>query len=274
MGNFEFTWNATQPQANMAAQEANQQANQDAARVMAVKDRIARNEARIAELRAKLQSLPSDDELDRQLAANRASRGDIGTAVTHLNRIDSRTEANRERARQNRLDVESIDKDIRNVRSALAYGGWNDKQLGEFNATLQYLMNKRKELTGVAEPDEFKNVPVPNPDEQVSTTDYKTYIANNTERGLYTTSDARSEAAMLRLKAGGENAAEEAKKILNTLTKDEHKAKWDAKYKRGAIAFGHLTKPKQEQAKKDGKFTDSDGKKYTIDKKGNWYSEE
>lgn len=76
------------------------------------------NEARIAELRARLESLgkqglASANELDRNLAANRARVGDIGAAQTHLGRIESRIAADDMRKMQEKMN--SLNK-IRDVQ--------------------------------------------------------------------------------------------------------------------------------------------------------------
>lgn len=76
------------------------------------------NEARIAELRARLESLgkqglASANELDRNLAANRARVGDLGTAQAHLGRIESRIAADDMRKMQERMN--SLNK-IRDVQ--------------------------------------------------------------------------------------------------------------------------------------------------------------
>lgn len=75
------------------------------------------NEARIAELRARLetlgkQGLAGANELDRNLAANRARVGDMGTAQAHLGRIDSRIAQDEMRKMQENLNSLNKIKDV------------------------------------------------------------------------------------------------------------------------------------------------------------------
>lgn len=67
-------------------------------KIAALQDEYNRNEARIAEIESKIASLKGQisdnakrrDQLDMQLAANRAGIGDIGNAIAHQNAIETR----------------------------------------------------------------------------------------------------------------------------------------------------------------------------------------
>lgn len=240
--------------------------------VDSIRARIQANRARIEQLKAKLAGI-NDDALDRRLAANRAAVGDIGNAMGHMNRIDSRFNARTEKERQNRLEIEDLQRKVRNVDTDLSFGGLNEAQIQKLKADRDYYNQQIIAKGGqpMAETTTVDN-------NQTSTTDFKTFMANSTDKsGRFTGKtaqeaiDNRNKAAAMALLAGGEDAAATAKKIMNTKTSFEHKASNDKKYKDGADAFNSLTDREKANANENKTFM-KNGIKYSLDQKtGKWY---
>lgn len=256
------------------AQQAQIQAQQQQALQQqqdAIRAKIAQNNATIASLKARLAQI-SDDDMDRRLAANRASVGDIGNALNHLNRIDNRDSKRIELERQKRLDIEDIQKKLRINDNARSYGGLTQKELDNLDAEDAYLKSKLKAYGAEYIPGEATGT------SNVSTTDFKSFIANNTDKlGHFTGATEeeavanRAKAAQMVLEAGGENASEEAIKILRTKTAPQHKKDVDASYAAGAKAYAHLNSAQKALADKKGEFT-ADGISYKRNSKtGKWY---
>lgn len=268
MANQSFANNAANAEQQIADQQQQQQQQ-----IESIRQRIAANNARIAQLKAQLAQMSNDDNLDKALAANRAKVGDMSGALSHLNRIDNRKSAMDEKARQKRLENEDIIKQIRNLDAMYEYGGLTDPQIAANNADREYLMNKLAMNGGT-----YANRTTLNNDDKTSTTDFKAFVANNTDKaGRFTGAtakeaiDNRNEAARMALAAGGENAAAEAKKILNTKTSFEHKADNDKKYKAGADAYNSLSERDKANADTEKTFM-KNGIKYSLDQKtGKWY---
>lgn len=267
MANQSFANNAANAEQQIADQQQQQQQQIDS-----IRQRIAANNARIAQLKAQLAQMSNDDNLDKALAANRARVGDMSGALSHLNRIDNRKSAMDEKARQKRLENEDIIKQIRNLDAMYEYGGLTDQQIAANNADREYLMNKLAMNGGT-----YANRTTLNNDDKTSTTDFKAFVANKTDKaGRFTGAtvqearDNRNKAAQLALAAGGENAAAEAKKILNTKTSFEHAAGVKSKKDAGKKAYNALNAAQKALADKSGKFTASDGKTYSRNKNGEW----
>lgn len=237
-----------------------------------IRARIQANRARIEQLKAKLAGI-NDDALDRKLAANRASVGDIGSAMGHMNRIDSRFNARTEKERQNKLEIEDLQRKVRNVDTDLSFGGLNGAQIQKLKADRDYY-NQQIIAKGGQPMVEATTVD----NNQTSTTDFKTFMANSTDKsGRFTGKtaqeaiDNRNKAAAMALLAGGEDAAATAKKIMNTKTSFEQKASNDKKYKDGADAFNSLTDREKANANENKTFM-KNGIKYSLDQKtGKWY---
>lgn len=267
MANQSFANNAANAEQQIAEQQQQQQQKIDS-----IRQRIAANNARIAQLKAQLAQMSNDDSLDKALAANRAKVGDMSGALSHLNRIDNRKSAMDERARQKRLENEDIIKQIRNLDAMYEYGGLTDPQIAANNADREYLMNKLAMNGGT-----YTNRTTLNNDDKTSTTDFKAFVAKNTDKaGRFTGKtaqeaiDNRNNAAQLALSAGGEEAAATAKKILNTKTTFEHASGVKAKKDAGKKAYNALNTTEKALADESGKFTASDGKTYSRNKNGEW----
>lgn len=126
----------------------------------ALKEEYRANEARIAELEARLAEVnkqwaagapararASLDDLDRQLAISRAKYGDISGAYGHLNRIDSRALANKDSGDDKKAKIASIVEQLENAyimrnaeKEATAQAGWDNK--------IARLSQEYQELTG------------------------------------------------------------------------------------------------------------------------------
>lgn len=239
--------------------------------VDSIRARIEANRARIEQLKAKLAGM-TDDALDRKLAANRASVGDIGSAMGHMNRIDSRFNARTEKERQNMLEIEDLQRKVRNVDTDLSFGGLNEAQIQKLKADRDYY-NQQIIAKGGQPMVEATKVD----NNQTSTTDFKTFMANSTDAsGRFTGKtaqeaiDNRNKAAAMALLAGGEDAASTAKKIMNTKTSFEHASVVKAKQEAAKKAYNHLNSAEKAKADIEGKFSDKDGKSYTRSKNGVW----
>lgn len=106
--------------------------------IKSIDEAIAANNAKIAELRKQLVAITNGsefaDDMDRALAANRASAGDMSNAQTHLGRIEAR--ANARRDNENALRIRMMDK-------------MGDKDKEEFNDLLE-IAKLRTSLEAVA----------------------------------------------------------------------------------------------------------------------------
>lgn len=118
------------------------------------------NEARIAELEARLAEVNKQwaagagernraalDDLDRRLAISRAKYGDVSGAFNHLSRIDSRALADRNSGDDKKAKLNSILEQLENAyimrnaeKEATAQAGWDNK--------IARLSREYQELTG------------------------------------------------------------------------------------------------------------------------------
>lgn len=241
-------YNANQQRlAAQAAWQAQQQAatqNAYANRAELEKE-LANNEAEIRALQNELENMGSLDSIDNQLAANRARIGDFGNSRGHQNDIIARQNARnraeetkmqwRWQADQNRIareadmqkqakaDIKRIIGEIEDIDAQIPY----HTEIGAQNA----LMAKRKRLVselasyGVsAEAENNVETPVQGQGQDSVATLVQDEAAATDKKGLFTSPEKREEIAKayeaLGLKA-------EAKRVRNTLTAPEYKAKAD-----------------------------------------------
>lgn len=125
----------------------------------ALRSELASNTARIAELRQQAAQIEGQikgagterDALDMKLAANRASIGDIGSAISHQNMISTRAQQERanelEKARQGKTEVKAVEEKLEDafMQRAWAENG-EQKQAAEMKITR--LKKEYKALTG------------------------------------------------------------------------------------------------------------------------------
>lgn len=98
-----------------------QQQEQAAQQREALLAEYQRNEARIAEIERQIKTTGGTfDELDMNLAANRAGIGDIGNAQMHLGRIESRKNSERERAINGDKNKAAARKELNNAYIMMA----------------------------------------------------------------------------------------------------------------------------------------------------------
>lgn len=87
----------------------------------ALMEEYRRNQARIAEIDQQIKAAGGNiDELDRNLAANRAEIGDIGNAQLHLGRIETRKNSERDRAVNREKNKVAARKELNNAYIMMA----------------------------------------------------------------------------------------------------------------------------------------------------------
>lgn len=125
----------------------------------ALRSELASNTARIAELRQQAAQIEGQikgagterDALDMKLAANRASIGDIGSALSHQNAITTRAQQERandlEKARQGKTEVKAVEEKLEDAFMQRAWAENSEqKQAAEMKITR--LKKEYKALTG------------------------------------------------------------------------------------------------------------------------------
>lgn len=162
-------------------------------------DEIKANDAKIAELKRKIKEIQaselSDDELDYQLAANRAQRGDQGAVEFHLGRPETRRTAASNRISDLQYKLDDIDGKLRYAKVQKAYSNDNPEASAVLDEEIQTLENKRQTLLkqmGIAEPE--KNEPPKGPEENSGKDDdvrYKSQVKASIKEKIYKGKDGK-----------------------------------------------------------------------------------
>lgn len=125
----------------------------------ALRSELASNTARIAELRQQAAQIEGQikgagterDALDMKLAANRASIGDIGSALSHQNNIYTRAQQERanelEKARQGKTEVKAVEEKLEDAYMQRAWAD-NEEQQQAADMKINRLKKEYKALTG------------------------------------------------------------------------------------------------------------------------------
>lgn len=125
----------------------------------ALRSELASNTARIAELRQQAAQIEGQikgagterDALDMKLAANRASIGDIGSALSHQNNIYTRAQQERanelEKARQGKTEVKAVEEKLEDAFMQRAWAE-NGEQKQAADMKITRLKEEYKALTG------------------------------------------------------------------------------------------------------------------------------
>lgn len=125
----------------------------------ALRSELASNTARIAELRQQAAQIEGQikgagterDALDMKLAANRASIGDIGSAISHQNMISTRAQQARanelENARQGKTEVKAVEEKLEDAFMQRAWAE-NEEQKQAADMKISRLKKEYKGLTG------------------------------------------------------------------------------------------------------------------------------
>ena len=162
-------------------------------------EEIKANDAKIAELKRQIKEIQaselSDDELDYQLAANRAQRGDQGAVEFHLGRPETRRTAASNRISDLQYKLDDIEGKLRYAKVQRAYENENEEAAKVLDEEIQTLENKRQTLLkqmGISEPE--KKEPPKGPEGNSGKADdvrYKSQVKASIKEKIYKGKDGK-----------------------------------------------------------------------------------
>lgn len=192
------------------------------------------NETRIAAIEAELRNIGNDDNtLDMQLAINRAQYGDIGNAVGHLNRIQLRNSAERDKASSGSKAVDALAGEIDNAYVMRA--GAKGNEISAWDNKIGRLKEQYRKLTGqeygFASP--VKTGQVTNPYDVQTYDQYDSLKESLTDRNgrLSDESTAKLLEILGKLPQGDENTKRRAELRTSTTQEGARKGAADARKK-------------------------------------------
>ena len=203
---------------------------------------LAANEAEISRIESELKSLKakwSSDSVDRRLAENRARIGDIGNALAHQTKIDSRDQQNAQRKmmemqwrwqgkmnddarkkdekRQREADIKALENDIFTAEISKNYAVTeNERSLLDWK--IHKLQEEYKKITGnYFDVGAAKNE---SESEGMSSGGWRKYVEDNTNNGVWNGAEAKSRFEKEWKPQSAEDSAYKKEK-MNMPTKEE-----------------------------------------------------